>query len=229
MKKTRSALLLSTLAWLLSACTGSAETPRPTKLLTAQSPNGELAGWKSFSGDPKATTGTVWRLSDGVLICKGTPMGYLYTNKSYTDFVLRLQWRTPPGMKPGNGGVLVRMSGPNNIWPKSLEAQLNAGDEGDFWGLSGYRLAGPADRSKVLEHPQFGKLTNLKKRKRPVKAPGEWNQYEIVAEGGTVALKINGEEVNRAADCDVVAGPICLTAEGDEIHFRDIELTPRGQ
>jgi hypothetical protein len=41
-----------------------------------------------------------------------------------------------------------------------------------------------------------------------------------------VTLEINGQEVNRATGCDVVPGKICLTAEGDEIHFRNVRLSP---
>jgi hypothetical protein len=146
--------------------------------------------------------------------------------ESYANFVLKLQWRTAPGKKPASGGVLIRTSGKPKIWPKSLEAQLNAGSEGDFWGLDGYQLGGPAERVKVVPTSPFGKLTNLKRARDAVKRAGEWNQYEVVADGPTVTLKINGQVVNRATGCDVVPGPICLTAEGDEIHFRDVRLTP---
>ena len=132
----------------------------------------------------------------------------------------------PPGKKPGNGGVLIRTSGKHKIWPKSLEAQLNAGSEGDFWGLDGYGLSGPTERLNVVPTSPFGKLTNVKRGKDAVKPPGEWNEYEVIAEGPTVTLKINGQVVNQATRCDVTSGPICLTAEGDEIHFRDVRLTP---
>ena len=196
-------------------------------LVPAQDSDGNLPGWKSFLEKPGAKTGDVWRLTpEGVLVCKGTPKGYLYTERSYANFVLRLQWRTPPGKKPGSGGVLIRMSGKHKIWPKSLEAQLNAGGEGDFWGLDGYELAGPAERLKVVPASPFGKLTNLKRTRDAVKPPGQWNQYEIIADGPTVTLKINGQVVNRATGCEVVSGPICLTAEGDEVHIRDVRLTP---
>ena len=199
-----------------------AEEGKP--LLTTQNPDGTLAGWNSFHEDPKAATGDVWKLADGVLTCKGSPKGYIYTKKPYTNFVLTLEWRTPPGGKAGNGGVLLRKRGQDRIWPRSLEAQLNAGEEGDFWGLAGFGLSGPADRSKTLEHPDFGRLTNLKRTRNAVKKPGEWNRYEIIADGGTITLKINGQEVNRTTSCDVLAGPICLTAEGDEIHFRNVRV-----
>jgi hypothetical protein len=191
---------------------------------TQDAASGELAGWNFFSEDPKAKPGDVWKLGrDGVLTCRGTPKGYIATQKSYADFTLRLEWRWPQG-KPGSGGVLVRMTGPDKIWPKSLEAQINAGDAGDFWGLVGYELTGPADRSKTLTHPQFGKLANVKKAAAMEKPAGEWNRYEIAAHGDTVVLTINGREVNRATRCDAVPGKICLTAEGDEIFFRNVEL-----
>jgi hypothetical protein len=118
---------------------------------------------------------------DGVLVCKGTPKGYIYTEKSYANFVLKFQWRTAPGKKPGSGGVLIRTSGKHKIWPKSLEAQLNAGSEGDFWGLDGYGLSGPAERLKVVQSSPFGKLTNLKRAQDAVKPPGQWGCIPVPA------------------------------------------------
>jgi hypothetical protein len=153
-------------------------------------------------------------------------LGYLYTKKDYGDFVLKLQWRWPAGKKPGNGGVLIRMAGEHRIWPRSLEAQLNAGSAGDFWGLAGYPLAGPAERMRSSDHKEFGRLTNLEKVKALEKPPGEWNTYEIIAVGDTVTLVINGEEVNRATGCTPEPGRICLTSEGSEIHFRNVVVTP---
>ncbi|MHC4355006.1 MAG: 3-keto-disaccharide hydrolase, partial [Planctomycetota bacterium] len=71
----------------------------------------------------------------------------------------------------------------------------------------------------------FGKLTNVKKIKALEKPAGQWNTYEIVAEGDTVTLIINGEQVNKATGCDLDAGKICLTSEGDEIHFRNMTVS----
>ena len=226
---------MSRIVCLLTLCTlglyglapPAARADGPIELLTTQSASGDLAGWKSYHEDPQAKTADVWRLdADGVLRCRGTPKGYLYTEKDYTSFVFTLDWRWPPGKKPGNGGVLLRMTAPHKVWPKSLEAQLNAGNAGDFWGLDGYRLAGPTDRLKTLSHPQFGALVNLKKLKALEKTPGQWNRYEIRAEGDSVTLSINGELVNRATGCAATPGKLCITAEGDEIEFRNLQLTP---
>ena len=184
-----------------------------------------LDGWACYFADPDVQVEDVWRVENGVIICSGTPLGYLYTKEDFRDFVLKLQWRWPPGKKPGNGGVLIRMTGWHKIWPKSLEAQLNTGNAGDFWGLDGYELSGPAERMRSMDHQQFGKLTNVKKAKALEKAPGQWNSYEIIARGDTVTLVINGEQVNKATGCDLDSGKICLTSEGSEIHFRNVVVT----
>lgn len=196
------------------------------QLIPAGGKAGSLDGWKSYHQDG-ARTADVWSLDDqGVLRCKGSPLGYLYTAKDYANFVLELEWRWPPGQEPGKGGVLIRTTGPDKIWPKSLEAQINVGDAGDFWGLDGFQLEGPADRTTRLEHPQFGKLINVKKTAMVERPAGQWNQYKITADGGTVTLEINGQTVNRATGCETAPGKIVLTAEGTPIQFRNVRLRP---
>ncbi|MCU0960378.1 MAG: DUF1080 domain-containing protein [Pirellulaceae bacterium] len=212
---------------LIAQCAGSACGEDALDLLTGQAASGALDGWEYFSERDVTSPADVWKLQEGILRCAGTPKGYLYTSKAYRNFTLTLQWRWPPGAQPGNGGVLVRMTGPHQIWPRSFEAQLNAGQSGDIWGLDGFSLAGPSDRVQTLEHSQFGKLTNVKKladRERPA---GEWNDCEVTAEDGAIRVRINGELVNEAHDCDAVAGRICLTAEGDAIEFRHVRLVER--
>jgi len=178
--------------------------------------------WKSFSEDPDSKLTDVWQVKDGVLTCKGSPKGGIYLDRDLTDFTLRLEWRWPA--KEGKGGVLLRTTAPWKVWPKSLEAQINAGNAGDFWGLGGFSLDGPEERLKKLEHPQFGTLTNLERTATLEKPAGEWNHYEIVAAGPMVTLMVNGKEVNKATKCDAHPGRICLTAEGSEIEFRNIRL-----
>lgn len=184
---------------------------------------GAPSGWRVFSEKPNAEGGP-WHLGDdGILSCRGTPLGYLATRESYGDFVLRLQWRWPQG-KEGKGGVLINLSGEDRIWPKSLEAQINAGQAGDFWGLAGFEFTGPAERLKTIDHAQFGRLTHLPRTTDAERPAGEWNEYEIRAEKESVVLRINGREVNRANRGAAVAGPIVLTAEGSPIEFRNIRV-----
>ncbi|MBW8041337.1 MAG: DUF1080 domain-containing protein [Planctomycetes bacterium] len=180
--------------------------------------------WEFYSSESSARMQDVWKIEDEVLVCSGSPLGYIYSNGEYDDFVLKLEWRWPADKEPGKGGVLIHTAGEHKIWPKSLEAQINAGDAGDFWGLDGYELSGPADRTRSFDNEKFGKLTNVKKTRAVEKSAGEWNTYEIIAEGDTVTLVINGTVVNKATGCVPKRGRICLTSEGSEIHFRNVEL-----
>ena len=196
-------------------------------LLAKQTADGEIAGWKSFHEKTGTKTADVWCLQpNGVLVCKGLPKGYLYTEKKYTDFTIRFEWQYPAGATRSNGGVLVRMTGEHAIWPKCLEVQLNMGQAGDFWGLRGYLLSGPAERSKSVENPLFGPCRNLKRTAGVERTAGEWNQHEVVVAGDRVTQILNGALVNEATGCDVVAGKILVTAEGQEIHFRNVRLIP---
>jgi hypothetical protein len=190
-------------------------------LLPSEDP---FSGWTVFH-EGGALRQEVWSVSeDGVLSCKGSPLGYLATIAKYGDFELKLQYRWRPGTEPGKGGVLIRKSGVDKIWPKSLEAQINAGGAGDFWGLDGYALQGPPDRYKSLEHPQFGRLTNVRATRDLERPAGQWNDYEIIAQGETVTLRLNGEIVNQATGCEPVAGSILLTSEGSPIQFRQLQI-----
>ena len=101
---------------------------------------------------------------------------------------------------------------------------MNVGSEGDFVGLVGYEFTGPADRLTTMQHDQFGKLTFLSKAEPLAKPPGQWNTMKIVVKGTKATIELNGKLVNTATDCDVVAGPILLTAENDPIQFRNILL-----
>jgi hypothetical protein len=194
-------------------------------LLLEQTPEGEFPGWKSFHETPGTKTGDVWHLQpDGVLICRGNPRGYLHTEKDYSDFILQFEWRYPPGATNSNGGALVRMTGEHAIWPKCLEFQLNMGHAGDFWAIRGFNLEGPADRVETIPSGPFGRLRHVKRLSNVERPAGEWNQFEGIVRGGDVVQKVNGVVVNQATGCETEPGKILLTAEGQEIHFRNISL-----
>jgi hypothetical protein len=203
-------------------------TTRSIPLLTEQGPDGEFPGWKSFHETPGTRAADVWQLQpDGVLICKGKPRGYLYTEQSYQDFTLQFEWRYPPGATNSNGGALVRMTGEHGIWPRSLEFQLNQNQAGDFWAIRDFAFTGPAQQLRVMTNASLGILRYLKRQADREKPAGEWNQFEGIADGGTIIQKVNGAVVNQANGCDVVPGKILITSEGEEIQFRNLRLLPR--
>ena len=83
-------------------------------------------------------------------------------------------------------------------------------------------VAGGHDGHSPIQQFESKKLQPLEK------PPGEWNHYEIRAQGENVTLRINGQEANRATGCLPRSGRICLTAEVDPYEFRNVRRTVLG-
>jgi hypothetical protein len=56
--------------------------------------------------------------------------------------------------------------------------------------------------------------------------PGEWNNYDIVCDGDSIQLTINGLLQNKGIGAKPSSGAICLQSEGSPIQFRNIYLKP---
>ena len=212
-------LVSTSAAALFMLIAGAAAAEESTKLFNGR----DLEGWDYFLVDKKAKMEDVWSVKDGVLICKGVPGGYLCTEKKYENFKLVVEWRWPA--KPGNSGVLMRITGEPAMLPNSVEAQLKSGDAGHMYGFQGFKISGDSKRS--FSNPKAaGGPTGLRKIMANENDPGEWNRYEITAQGDKITLIVNGKKVNEATGCDVRAGQIGLQSEGGVIHFRKVEISP---
>ena len=191
---------------------------RPTGPPRALFNGRDLTGWTHHLTDPGADPADTWSVADGVLSCRGRPIGYLRTEETFTNFVLTLEWRTPPGAPPGNSGVLLRVVGEDKVWPKSIEAQLHSGHAGDIWNI---------DRFPMQVDPARTQGRRTVKLEPSSEAPlGEWNRYRIELYAGELRLEVNGVLQNTASFCEEVPGWIALQSEGAAIEFRNIVLTP---
>jgi putative membrane-bound dehydrogenase-like protein len=177
-----------------------------------------LAGWTAFLGDSGARMEDVWSVADGVLRCKGQPIGYIRTEKDYTSFELVVEWRFPAGGQPGNSGVLMRMQGPDKVWPRSIEAQLMHRNAGDIWNIDEFPMETERARTNGRHTAKA-----LPCNEKPI---GEWNRYRITLDGGDLTLEVNGEVQNRARWCEPLPGKICLQSEGAPIEFKSVVLRP---
>jgi hypothetical protein len=207
--------LLIALVTLALSFPALAQEPKPVQLFNGK----DLTGWMTHFRDQGVKMEEVWSVKEGgVLHCKGKPVGYIRTEKDYTSFKLRLEWRGMPD-KPGNSGVLLRLQEPDKVWPKSIEAQLHSKNAGDIWNIDNFPMKVAADRTE-------GRRTK-KMHETNEKPLGEWNLYEITLDDkGNLELKVNGLVQNTATECQVIPGKIALQSEGAEIEFRNIELTP---
>jgi hypothetical protein len=184
----------------------------------------DLSGWTVFL-DPKkeADLKQVFTVQDGILVCEGTPFGYLITDKEYENYLLKLKWRWGRKIhgKVRNSGVFLHVVGPNKIWPKAIEAQLMAEYAGDLWLIDNFKLKVHAKRQDPRVARHFYRM-----KYHVEKAIGEWNQYEITCKGDSIHLVINDHLVNEGTEAELVKGRIALQSEGAEIHFKDVVLKP---
>lgn len=202
----KSRLLLLLLCWLSAVCVSAAPVP--------------LFDGKSFAGW-EGETNSVWRIRDGVIVggsLSGNPRNeFLATQKRYTNFHLRLEYKLVGTEGFVNGGVQFRSkripNPPNEM--SGFQAEIGAGYSGCLYDES--------RRNKMLVMAD----TNLVAR---IERPGAWNSYEVIARGSEIQILLNGQhtvswiERDPAIDTE---GVIALQIHGNckaEISFRNITL-----
>ena len=96
----------------------------------------DLSGWHvavpAMDDNPNAINPFIVR--KGMLVSLGTPGGHLITDEEFENYRLEVEYRF--AAEPGNCGVLVHDSKPRalyNMFPKSLEVQMEHRNAGDFW------------------------------------------------------------------------------------------------
>jgi hypothetical protein len=175
----------------------------------------DLTGWKvQFNDKAKdADPAKTFTVKEGVLVVTGKPTCYLYTDKSYKDYVLTFDWRFPAGSSPdSNSGCLVHIQTPHKVMPKSVEPQGRYKDHGKLFFLGGVKGEATFDADA---------------HKKALKPMGEWSTTEVTcAADGTVSVKLNGVPVSRGKT-DLTSGPIGFQSEGWEIHLRNIKIQER--
>ncbi len=175
----------------------------------------DFNGWKKFIPDETVNADKVWTAENGILKCVGKPHGYIRTTKDYGNYILTVVWRWPA--EAGNSGVLLHMSGEDKVWPKSIEAQLESGNAGDFWLVDG---------TEIKEHTDKSSRRIVKKAESSEKPLGEWNTYKIICKDNTITLFVNDVLQNKATETSVNSGKICFQSEGAPVEFKSIYLEP---
>ncbi len=168
---------------------------------------------------------------DGLLVSMGKPNGHLITDATYANYRLEVEYRFAG--KPGNCGVLVHASTPRALYkmfPKSIEVQMNHKHAGDFWCIV-QDITVPDMEKRRGKKENWG-ITEGKGRRilnltdgseKPV---GQWNAMTIECVGDQVKVWVNGDLVNHGFNCTASSGQIALQAEGAEVEFRKLLLTP---
>jgi hypothetical protein len=203
--------------------TAPADAPLP-KAITPKEKT-ELFNGKDFTGwvaDARTGAANAWSIKDGVIVCKGTPSGYLRTNDTYTQYQVTVEWRFT---KSGNTGVVVHINvplpasaniRPNRTWPLCIECQGMHDHQGDFWIWSGAKVNEPLQQTNGV----------IMKKPSAEKPLGEWNTYQVVCKDDTVTIIVNGTEMNKVTGCNLKEGAIGLQSEGAAIEVRKVYVEP---
>lgn len=219
---------LALLAITLSSCSTSGDKGQQhaIELLSGHG----LNGWKAVLAEPSADMYDVWSVRDGILTCKGTPVGFIYRGPEVTDFRLIVEYRWRPGTEPGNSGIFSRIRGDMKSLPKAVEVQLKHKSAGDVLGLQGRKVDSQQSRFfSIKAHPLAGDIAGVKALGDEEKPAGEWNKVEILAVGPRYTVWMNGTVVNEANGVEETAGFVGLQSEGGMIQFRRATLIPLGR
>jgi hypothetical protein len=137
----------------------------------------DLTGWEVQNGKISA-----WKANGELLSCVAKHGGWLRTSKMYSDFVLRLDYRIPPG---GNSGVGLRFPGEGDPAHEGMEIQI-LDDNADIY-----------KRMNLVPAQHTGGIYYQAPAKQGAAKPvGEWNTFEITCLGPHVKVVLNGELVN---------------------------------
>lgn len=193
----------------------------------------DLTGWHmdvpALDKDPNGPKPFIVR--NGLLVSLASPGGHLITDKKYENYKVEVEYRF--SSTPGNCGILVHASKLRRLYgmfPQSIEVQMQSGDAGDFWCI-GEDIDVPDMEARRGPKDQWGvdgdKLRRIKnltdKSENPV---GDWNRMVVECKADQIRVWVNGDLVNHGRKATTSKGNIAVQAEGSEVEFRKIILTP---
>lgn len=177
---------------------------------------------KSLDGWQGSVTG--YEAKDGILLCKKSGGGFLYTGKEYGDFTFRFDFKLTPG---ANNGVGLRTPMGGDPAYVGMESQILDDTADQYKNLAPYQYHGSI----------YGVAPAVRHRQKPV---GEWNSQEITCQGKQVTIKLNGYtivsvNIENASNPKTMDGKdhpglkrdkgyLCFCGHGADIEFKNIRI-----
>lgn len=171
-----------------------------------------LDGW---DGDPR-----LWKVEDGAILgsTEGVQLSdnsfLIYRKQEFGDFHLKLQTK----LRNHNSGIQFRSEALDNWVVRGLQADMA---EGNWWGC----IYDEKGSRGVMVNGWKGKAETVVK-------PNDWNDYEIIARGEQIELKVNGMTTAELKDSLKMKGILALQLHRGpamQVRFRNMrirELSP---
>lgn len=189
-------------------------------------------GWHTYN---KTSVGSAWEVVDGSLHMNPDKKGKdgggdLVTDKEYSNFHLKLEWKVAP---KANSGIIFYV----HEDPKFSQTYLT-GPEMQVLDNDGH------PDGKITKHRAGDLYDMIQSSSEPVKPVGEWNQAEIISKKGKLTFILNGVTVVKTTMWDenwknLIAGSkfakwegfgsyktgkIALQDHGDSVWYRNISI-----
>jgi hypothetical protein len=186
--------------------------------------------------------------------------GYIATNQEFENVHIRVEYkwgvkRFPPrNFTKRDNGLLYGLVGPDKVWPRCVECQIEEGDVGDFFLVDGIRGVqaqhgnglfgqglGPNGWTGPGPGPKPGAAPPEPTSDRKIKDGNfenldDWNVVEVIWQGDRSAHIVNGRCVNVCSMLQqpdpqnpgkfipLTRGKIAIEIEFAEIWYRRIEV-----
>ena len=192
-----------------------------TPLLNGTDFTGWTYGTDKNGAQRKAGKGYQYRESNSIY-CTVADGGNLFTEKEYSNFVLRFDFKLTPG---ANNGIAIRSPLDGQTAYDGIEIQV---------------LDDSSEKYAKLRPEQYhGSVYDIAAAERGhLKPVGEWNTEEITANGRHVVVKLNGATIVDTNLDDVKdpaklkkhpglarpSGHIGFLGHGAEVEFRNVRI-----
>ncbi len=163
-------------------------------------------------------------VTNGTLMCKPGKGGTIYTKDEFSDFVVRLEFKVPPG---GNNGLALRYPGKGDTaYVGMCELQV-LDDNYD-------KVKGKLDPRQV-HGSAYGMAGAQRGYHRPV---GEWNFQEVTVKGSKIKVELNGQvildtDLSKITEFmantphpgkDRTSGHFGFAGHNDPVAFREVRI-----
>ena len=176
----------------------------------------DLSGWEGPVEN--------YEVKDGAIVCKPEKGGTIYTKDEYENFMVRLEFKVPPG---GNNGLAIRYPGKGDTAYAGM-CELQVLDD------NYEKVRGKID-ARQAHGSAYGMVAAQRGYQHPV---GEWNFQEVTVNGSKIKVELNGTVIldtdranvtefmgkNPHPGKDRTSGHFGFAGHSDPVAFRNVRI-----